>query len=275
MLALNICEVVIALQRPYFTQALCKSPDNLPSSKYYSSYLATFERCTAYVNPTSHALLWLQGVSSGLTLTRRRITAIVQSLHNLYPAVTFRHWNFWYHLFTAAVCFSTVVLLAPRSLLSPFAISELQVIVDLFAQAPVGSRPRANLDALIKIQQKTHERFNAASAPSQSLLNQLTSVFGVPSVGSSAPDDTFDEDVDTHVAMMGWDTRLVRRLHAGAASRGVSIPRPAPPAHSHRTREPSGRGIHSDLQAAHQQPVQTSTSSNPLWASLPGVSTHR
>lgn len=213
--------------------------------------------------------------TTSIGLTFRSITAIVQSLHNLYPAVTFRHWNFWYHLFTAAVCFSTVVLLAPRSLLSPFAISELQVIVDLFAQAPVGSRPRANLDALIKIQQKTQERFNAASAPSQSLLDQMTSVFGVPSVGSSAPEETFDEGVDTHVAMMGWDTRLVRRLHAGAESRGVSIPRPGPPAHSQSTREPAGSDVQPDLHTAHEQPAQTSIYSIPLWADLPGVSTRR
>jgi hypothetical protein len=45
VLALNIADAVLFLQRPYFTKALYEAPLNPCQSKYASSFLAVFERC--------------------------------------------------------------------------------------------------------------------------------------------------------------------------------------------------------------------------------------
>jgi hypothetical protein len=47
MLALNISEAVIFLQRPYFTRAICQSSSDSLLSKFSSSLIAVFERCLA------------------------------------------------------------------------------------------------------------------------------------------------------------------------------------------------------------------------------------
>ena len=62
------------------------------------------------------------------------IVAITKSLHDTFTTVSYRNWNFYYHLHTSAVCFSTVVILRPTCFLAPFAMSELQTIVKLFQE---------------------------------------------------------------------------------------------------------------------------------------------
>ena len=117
--------------------------------------------------------------------------------------------------------------------------TELQGVVDIFAGAPPGSRARANLDALLNIQRRSQERFSAQDPPPDQFLNHMTAIFGMPSVESTSTttnreDD--DEDDEGHVPMMGWDTRLVLRLKAGAQSRGMSIPGPTIPPRSRSTK---------------------------------------
>ena len=107
--------------------------------------------------------------------------------------------------------------------------TELQGIVDIFAGAPSGSRARANLDALLNIQHRSQERFSAQDPPPDQFLSHMTTLFGMPSVESTSTTTNREDDDDDdtgHVPMMGWDTRLVLRLKAGAQSQGISIPGP-------------------------------------------------
>ncbi|KAI5478846.1 hypothetical protein MNV49_004578 [Pseudohyphozyma bogoriensis] len=185
-LAMNICEAVLSLQRPFFTRALFQSPRDLTKSRFYPSVTAVFERCLA-------------------------LSAILVSMRDLYPIVTSRHWNGYYHTFTAAVCFSTLVILSPSSPLAPIALRELASIVDIFSSTPAGSRPRENLGSLIKMQQRAQERFSAQSPPSTTVLHQLTSALGI--VDEFAEKEVTEEE-EEHITMMGWDTRLVRRMRS-------------------------------------------------------------
>jgi hypothetical protein len=103
--------------------------------------------------------------------------------------------------------------------------AEINTIVDLFAGAPPGSRPRTSLDSLIKIQRRAQERLNAKTAPPNNVLDDMTATFGVVPPDPSTPGD---DDEDKHIPMMGWDTRLVRMLKAGAQRGGVAISRSVP-----------------------------------------------
>jgi len=198
MLALNISEAVIFLQRPYFTRAICQSSSDSLLSKYSSSLIAVFERCLATI-------------------------AITRSLYSLYPAVAVRHWNFWYHMFTATVCLSSLISMAPSCILSPFAMGELESVVSLLASTPPGSRPRSNLAAVVRMVRMAEGRLTGKDPAAASMGSQMAEMFGhdIPSVSSS---DGPVEEEEQQLAMIGWKTRLVRRLKSGFHERGVSIP---------------------------------------------------
>lgn len=96
VLALNIADAVLFLQRPYFTKALYESPLNPCQSKYASSFLAVFERCI--VGPCRQLL---QLTDHGLTSSNPQVTIrINQSISTLYPAFSQRQWFFSYQTFT-------------------------------------------------------------------------------------------------------------------------------------------------------------------------------
>lgn len=111
--------------------------------------------------------------------------------------------------------------------------SELQTIVKLFQDAPAGSRPRQSLKSVLAIQKRAQERFDAQVPPPNNILSDMSAACGIPSVESSTPD--FDEGQE-HVPMLGWDTRLVRRLRAGAQADEYTIPKSGEPK---RSTEPS------------------------------------
>jgi hypothetical protein len=115
------------------------------------------------------------------------LSAITQSLTTLFPALAYRHWYFWHHAFGACTALSTIVIVRPTCFLAPFAMIEINTIVELFARAPPGSRPRTSLDSLIKIQRRAQERFNARTAPPNDVLNDMTATFGVVPPDPSTP----------------------------------------------------------------------------------------
>ncbi|KAM0752607.1 hypothetical protein T439DRAFT_178902 [Meredithblackwellia eburnea MCA 4105] len=200
-LAMNIGEAVLSLQRPFFTRALFQSSRsmNLTESRFYPSVIAVFERCLALV-------------------------AILRSLCDLYPLITNRHWSYYYHCFSAAVCFNTLVILAPSSHLAPIALREISYIIDVFSTTPPGSRQRENLNALLRMQQRAQERFSAQSPPPTTVMHQISSALGlIGDTAMSSVEPEEGEEGEEHVAMVGWNTRLVRRLKSGVAHSAKSI----------------------------------------------------
>lgn len=105
--------------------------------------------------------------------------------------------------------------------------SELQTIAKLFSDAPVGSRPRQSLNSVLAIQKRAQERFDVQVPPPNNILSDMSAACGIPSVESTTS-EADDERQQEHVAMLGWDTRLVRRLKAGAEADGFTIAKTPP-----------------------------------------------
>lgn len=164
--------------------------------------------------------------------------AIIRSLHSCYPAVVERQWNWWYHGVTSAVCLSSLATLAPGSVLAPFALAELRSFINIVSSTPPGSRARSSLSALLRMQRRAEARtsnYNAGenSSPDNqdSMLAQMSQMFGV-SITPAALEMENDSEEDEQLAMIGWTTRLIRRLKSGLRTRGVTIPRSfGPPSH--------------------------------------------
>ncbi|KAM0746825.1 hypothetical protein T439DRAFT_329514 [Meredithblackwellia eburnea MCA 4105] len=196
-LAMNVCEGVLTLQRPFFTRALCQSSGDLTSSRFYPSVIAVFERCLA-------------------------LNAILASLHKLYPLITIRRWDIYSHAFTAGVCFGTLVILAPKSHLAPFALHELGTLISLFDATTPASRPRDNLPSLLRIQQRAKERFSAQVPPPKAAVDKISNALQIDGESLQEHGDGENSE-EEHIAMMGWDTRLVRRLKSGLEHPAISV----------------------------------------------------
>lgn len=98
VLALNIADAVLFLQRPYFTKALYEAPLNPCQSKYASSFLAVFERClVGSQNLSSKDLVLMDSLQHFSEQVTIRIN---QSMSALYPAFCQRQWFFSYQAFT-------------------------------------------------------------------------------------------------------------------------------------------------------------------------------
>ena len=90
-LAINICEAILFLQRPYFAKALHDRPDDPSLSKFGASYLAIVERC--YVRCRQKTLY--EHESKLISKNRQAILQIVRSLFTLYTPSSLRHWYLW------------------------------------------------------------------------------------------------------------------------------------------------------------------------------------
>lgn len=90
-LAMNISELIVFLNRPYFAQALHDSPGDPTRSRYGQSYLAVVERCNV-------SICWrcfdrLSALTNAFDL--QAIVTIATNLHALYPHAAGRHWWIW------------------------------------------------------------------------------------------------------------------------------------------------------------------------------------
>jgi hypothetical protein len=112
--------------------------------------------------------------------------------------------------------------MSPTCILSPFAMGELQSVVTMFSSTPPGSRPRNNLASVVRLQRTAEARLTGKDPAGDPMGSQMAEMFGyAPSILSSN-EGTGEED--EQLAMIGWTTRLVRRLKSGFHERGVSIP---------------------------------------------------
>jgi hypothetical protein len=117
-LAMNISELIVFLNRPYFAQALHDSPGDPTRSRYGQSYLAVVERCNVSIG-------WrcfdrLSALTNAFDL--QAIVTIATNLHALYPHAAGRHWWIWVSdssVFCCRVSLTSgdcsIMLLAPPS----------------------------------------------------------------------------------------------------------------------------------------------------------------
>ncbi|KLT43595.1 hypothetical protein CC85DRAFT_301200 [Cutaneotrichosporon oleaginosum] len=163
-LALNVSEAILFLQRPYFVRALQEAPQDPTRSAHAKSYLAVVERCNVLIE-------------------------VVAGLYELYPTVTARHWFFWYHLFTAAVCLGTMIILNPTNPLAGLVLGQIDHSIKLYSSV---LRDHATPSLLQNHQWLLRLRARA-----------LSKVEHAP----PPPGDEGDVDVE----LLGWRTRLVER----------------------------------------------------------------
>jgi hypothetical protein len=185
-------------------------------------------RCVRIGSTTAQIIFQVASLIPSL-LASARIMAIIRSLHLCYPAVVERQWNWWYHGVTSAVCLSSLVTLAPGCVLAPFALADLRSFIGIVSSTPPGSRARSSLSALLRMQERAEARLanhtvGEGSVPDvqDSMLNQMSQMFGV-SLAPAALQMENDAEEDEQLAMIGWTTRLIRRLKSGLRTRGVNI----------------------------------------------------
>ncbi|KAL1410582.1 hypothetical protein Q8F55_004595 [Vanrija albida] len=174
-LALNVSESILFLQRPYFVKALQEAPQDPTRSIYGKSYLAVVERCNVLIE-------------------------VVAGLYELYPTVTARHWFFWYHLFTAAVCIGTMIIKNSSNPLAGFAIGQVDHSIKLYSSVLRDHATPSlvqNHQWLLRLRQRALAKLEHAP----------------PGAGA-------DDDVD--VELLGWRTRLIER--ARGVNRATNLP---------------------------------------------------
>ena len=98
--ALNVSKAIVTSQLVYYRKAIDEEPFDPFQSPFSSSLLSVLERSKYMIQ-------------------------IVLRLSELYPAVTARHWMYWYHLSTAAWTLETFVVACPNSPLAAFATAVL------------------------------------------------------------------------------------------------------------------------------------------------------
>ncbi|TXT11220.1 hypothetical protein VHUM_01971 [Vanrija humicola] len=174
-LALNVSESILFLQRPYFVKALQEAPQDPTRSIYGKSYLAVVERCNVLIE-------------------------VVAGLYELYPTVTARHWFFWYHLFTAAVCIGTMIIKNSTNPLAGFAIGQVDHSIKLYSSVLRDHATPSlvqNHQWLLRLRQRALAKLE------------------------HAPPGAADDDVD--VELLGWRTRLIERARGGHRATNVPI----------------------------------------------------
>ncbi|KAI0891439.1 hypothetical protein F4806DRAFT_302651 [Annulohypoxylon nitens] len=181
-LALNISETIINLHRPYYAKTLydVDNVDNI-ESVYKHSFYTIIERCAI-------------------------IIGIVADIHNRFPAVSTRQWNFWFHVFNSALCLGTLVLRDPGNALASFVIAQIDAAISLFtsllqhgARTP---RYKSNLQWLLKLRTRALSKITEATIDSG---RQSTS-------GNREGHKENDEE---DVELLGWRTRLIERMDQG------------------------------------------------------------
>ncbi|EJT45626.1 hypothetical protein A1Q1_05775 [Trichosporon asahii var. asahii CBS 2479] len=167
-LTLDYCAGVFLLLRPYFVHALYSHPEDPTQSPYGDAYLAVIERSSMMI-------------------------AMLRSIHGLYPLLSTRHWQFWSHAFSGAVCMATVCILSPGSALVTLAMTELESVIALL-HSILASLPRPelrkNLAWLLQLRERAQAKISAAAAP--------------------APSPQPAEDAFEHLSLVGWRTRLIQ-----------------------------------------------------------------
>jgi DNA-directed RNA polymerase delta subunit len=215
-LALNVSECILFLQRPYFVKALQEAPQDPTRSTYGRSYLAVVERCNVLIE-------------------------VVAGLYDLYPTVTARHWFFWYHLFTAAVCVGTMIIKNAANPLADFALGQIDHSIRLYSAVLRDHATPSLLQnhqwllrlrqrALHKIEHEaqarrrgrrrrarrragSNESGDDADADGDADVDAEADDAddGVSEGGSDGADDDADEDDRIDIELLGWRTRLVER----------------------------------------------------------------
>ncbi|ORX41278.1 hypothetical protein BD324DRAFT_613935 [Kockovaella imperatae] len=186
-LSLNVSENILYLQRPYFVMAMHDQPMDPTRSIYGHSYLAVVERCNVIIQ-------------------------VVQGLYSLHPTISVRHWFFWYHLFTAAVCVGTLILRNPQSVLAQFALGQIDQAIDLFS-AVLKHNPSPsmvqNREWLVRLRQRAVAKISHESHK--------------PSTNDTSP-ASYEGEED--LELLGWRTRLIEQAGAGAHRATNIIPKP-------------------------------------------------
>ncbi|OCF40130.1 hypothetical protein I317_06081 [Kwoniella heveanensis CBS 569] len=173
-LSLGFGETVFSLLLPYFIDAIYNNAADPTVSPYAEAYLAVIER------------------SSMLIVT-------VQSLYTLFPLIATRHWYFWLHAYSAAVCMATVCIVTPNSPLVELCMSFLETAINLFSAAQDALPQRVakrNLDFLKRL--RDHAIAKTASGGAD---------FDGPVEVTSEASPTATAQ---HLEVIGWRTRLIQ-----------------------------------------------------------------
>lgn len=176
--------LIISMFRPYFIQA-AQSPNPLTSA-YAEAYLAVIERSNMLI-------------------------ANVKSLYSIFARVSTRHWFFWNHAFSGAVCMATICIIEPGSPLVDQALMALDSMLSLYTSIQP-SVPQEwagrSLQWLRELRKRGCEKIDAFRAGRQ----DPEALSSVASTSEKEPE---------HLLLDGWRERLVKLGHRSS---------PAPPA---------------------------------------------
>ncbi|WOO82885.1 putative transcriptional regulatory protein [Vanrija pseudolonga] len=201
-LTLDYCAAVFLLLRPYFVHALYTFPEDPTHSPYADAYLAVIERSSMMI-------------------------AMLRSIHSLFPLLSTRHWQFWSHAFSSAVCMATVCAVSPTSPLVTLAMAELESVINLL-QSILSSLPhrelRKNLDWLLRLRERAKAKTLAARNAAANHESGST---------EGEPDGPAAKDPEEHLMLVGWRTRLIELGEGRPQVNIVAMPPvelPPPPA---------------------------------------------
>ncbi|WRT66045.1 uncharacterized protein IL334_002997 [Kwoniella shivajii] len=185
-LCLNINESVLFLLRTHFARALRESPHDPSKSRYHTAFQSVFTRC-------------------------QTIIAIARSLYVLHPRIALRHWFFWYHACSAAVCMASIPIIAPFCSFALQAWHELQAACQLFSAA--GNHSKSSIASLALLLRLRKSAFDKMSGGPTSTYQPLTENTKANEDGDRSAGD-IDADESSH--LMGLHTRLIERRHLDA-----------------------------------------------------------
>ncbi|WVQ69660.1 uncharacterized protein L199_007880 [Kwoniella botswanensis] len=181
-LALNVSENFLFLQRPYFIAASQESPSDPTLSRFGASYLSVIERCNVIIQ-------------------------VVSGLYELFPNITSRHWFYWYHLFTAAVCFGTILIKDPHNVLAPLALLQVEKSIEVFGSiskkfdSPAMKR---NHEWLLRLRNR--------------VIHEVTTKTSSISANAPADQELDDEVVD----LLTWRTELINCVTQDPSRRNLA-----------------------------------------------------
>ncbi|CAK7235708.1 hypothetical protein SBRCBS47491_009387 [Sporothrix bragantina] len=195
-LALNICETVINLHRPYYAKALYEDTNATHNSMYAVSFYAVIERCAM-------------------------IIAIVADIHARYPAISTRQWNLWYHVFGSALCLGTLILKHPTHAMANFALLQIDTAIALFmslvqngANTP---RYQRNLQWLQKLRSRATAKMDEAGSLQQGKTTTADAAMDTAGTNTNNAGQQDERDVE----LLGWRTRLIRQAGQQAVQHTV------------------------------------------------------
>lgn len=176
--------VILSMFRPYFIQAAQSA--NPFMSPYAEAYLTIVERSNMLI-------------------------ANVKSLHDAFARVSTRHWFFWDHAFSGAVCMAAICIIDPGSPLVDQAMLALESILSLYTSIqPAVPQQWAgrNLQWLRELRKRGCEKINAFRAGHNP---------------EARPANTRSEDEPEHLLVDGWKERLVNLGHRSGPAPPVEL----------------------------------------------------